>query len=155
MVHNAVPAGMLLTSMVLDVRLQSCADSHALISIGIPLQAAFNSHFVSKELDWYHYNQRPSGAGRVFMKQITQWKQFESILTHHSPSEPFILWLLAEPPDTWELGVRGGLSQTRVHFIDGKTCRKPAVTFVPGIVLSALDTCLMHSSKELLSHCIL
>lgn len=67
-------------------------------------------------------NQRPSGAGRVFMKQITQWKQFESILTHHSPSEPFLLWLLAEPPDTWELGVRGGLSQTRVHFIDGKTC---------------------------------
>ncbi|XP_027625899.1 EEF1A lysine methyltransferase 2 isoform X4 [Tupaia chinensis] len=34
------------TSMVLDIRLQSCAASHALISIVIFLQTAFNSYFV-------------------------------------------------------------------------------------------------------------
>lgn len=51
--HNTLPAGMLRTSVVLDVGSQSHADSHVLISIGIPCQAAFNSHFVSKELGWY------------------------------------------------------------------------------------------------------
>lgn len=85
------------------------------------------------------------------MGQIIQWKQFESILT----LKPFILWLLTEPPDTWELGVSWGLCQICVHFIEGKPRRKSAVTFVPGIVLSAVDPCFMHNSKEFLSHCVL
>lgn len=100
-------------------------------------------------------NQGPNGAGRVFTEQIIQWKRLEYILTHHPPSEPFILWLLIEPLEMWELGVSWGLCQMCVHSRDGKTCWKPAVNnFVPDIMLRALDTCPTHNSKKLLPHCL-
>lgn len=49
-------------------------------------------------------NQRPNGAGRVFMERIIQWKELEYVLTHPPPPASFILWLRTDTVDPWELG---------------------------------------------------
>lgn len=91
-------------------------------------------------------NQRPNGAGRVFTEQIIQWKELEYILTPHPPAS-FILWLLTDTVDTWELGVRWG----------------PFHRWKNTLETSCYQFCARHSAEcfghgshaQLPSHCIL
>lgn len=92
-------------------------------------------------------NQRPNGAGRVFMERIIQWKELEYVLTHPPPPTPSIFHSVATNRHCRPLGIRGG----------GESCLKNMLK------TSCYQFCARHSAEffghgphaQLPSHCSL